>query len=54
MNGRMAEKIRKEIKKQYWKNFSRKPWGVPWFMWEKFMRRAFWLRIPVIANSDSE
>jgi len=53
MNGRVAKKIRREIRRQYWKNFSRKPWGVPWLMWEKLMKRAFFAFYPK-RNKNSE
>jgi len=46
MNQQIVKKVRKEIRHQYWKYFSRKPRFVPYFIWEFFMKRAFFSFYP--------
>lgn len=50
MNGRTAKKIRREIRRQYWTFFSRKPKFIPIIIWKKLLRRAFFSFYPKRAR----
>jgi hypothetical protein len=45
MNKRVVKKIRKEIRHQYWKYFSRKPKLIHYFLWEYFFVGLFSLSL---------